>query len=219
VPSATSWEDLDVWSVVIPVKRLPEAKTRLAPQLGDLRSNLALAFACDTVAAAAASPLVAAVYVVTRDTTVAARVSTLGAHVVADEAGGLNPAIEAGRLHALAAAPGHRVAALTADLPGLRTTDLTSALATAGPGRAFVADALGTGTTLLLSDTAGLLAPNFGPGSRRLHETSGATALTDVGPSLRQDVDTADDLAAAALLGLGAHTTATLSATRDRQAH
>lgn len=207
-----------MWSVVIPVKRLPEAKSRLAPQPAGRRSSLALAFACDTVAAAAASPLVGAVYVVTSDDLVAARVTEIGAHVVPDDAGGLNAALETGRRHALRAAPARRIAALTADLPCLRTADLTAALAAAGPGRAFVPDAVGTGTTLLLSDTAGLLTPRFGPDSRRLHESSGATPLADAGRSLRQDVDTPDDLRAAARFGVGAHTAAALTRPADRAA-
>jgi len=124
-----------VWSVVIPVKRLPEAKSRLALP-ADRRAALALAFASDTVAAAAASPLVAAVFAVTGDETVSQRLSALGARILPDDApGGLNPAIESGRLRALADNPHRRVAALTADLPGLRTADLTDALSTVPAGR------------------------------------------------------------------------------------
>ncbi|NKY79677.1 2-phospho-L-lactate guanylyltransferase, partial [Nocardiopsis dassonvillei] len=44
------------WSLVVPVKRLGRAKTRLAPVAGGRREDLALAIACDTVAAARACP-------------------------------------------------------------------------------------------------------------------------------------------------------------------
>jgi 2-phospho-L-lactate/phosphoenolpyruvate guanylyltransferase len=204
-----------VWSVVIPVKRLPEAKSRLAPLSGERRAALALAFASDTVAAAAASPLVAEVFAVTDDEAVARRLGGLGARILPDgvDLNGysrLNSAIEAGRLRALADAPRRRVAALTSDLPGLRTADLTDALLAVPEGRAFVADTPGSGTTLLLSDAAGRLSPRFGPNSRHAHEASGAALLPDVGASLRRDVDTVADLAEVVRLGVGEHTAAAL---------
>ena len=55
------------WGVVVPVKRLAVAKTRLGAYGDALRQSLALAFASDVVAAAQACPLVAAVLVVTDD--------------------------------------------------------------------------------------------------------------------------------------------------------
>jgi 2-phospho-L-lactate guanylyltransferase len=204
-------EDLQVWSVVIPVKRLPDAKSRLALLSGEHRAALALAFASDTVAAAAASPLVAAVFVVTGDERVARRLGVLGARILPDDApGGLNGAVESGRARALADDPRRRVAALTADLPGLLTGDLTEALSAAPDGRAFVADAPGSGTTLLLSDTRGTLAARFGVNSRYAHEAGGALLLADAGRSLRRDVDTMEDLEDAIKLGVGAHTRAAL---------
>ncbi|HEU5353541.1 MAG TPA: 2-phospho-L-lactate guanylyltransferase [Actinocrinis sp.] len=196
-----------MWSVVIPVKRLPDAKSRLAPLSGVRRAELALAFASDTVAAATASPLVAAVFVVTSDQRVARRLGALGARIVPDDApGGLNGAVEAGRIRALADDPRRRVAALTADLPGLLTEDLTEALAAAPAGRAFVADAPGSGTTLLLSDAHGALGARFGVNSRYAHEASGALLLAGAGRSLRRDVDTMEDLEDAVALGVGRHT-------------
>src|SRR3954469_22192278 len=54
------------WAVVIPVKRLSLAKTRI--DLGpDLRADLALAMALDTVAACLACPRVGTVVAVTDD--------------------------------------------------------------------------------------------------------------------------------------------------------
>ena len=205
-----------MWSVVIPVKRLPEAKSRLALS-GERRAALALAFASDTVVAAAASPLVAVVFAVTGDEAVSQRLSALGARILPDDApGGLNEAIESGRLRALADDPRRRVAALTADLPGLRTADLTAALSAVPDGRAFVADAPGSGTTLLLSDADGTLAARFGPNSRYAHERSGAKLLDGAGQSLRRDVDTVEDLRDAIRLGVGEHTAAALTRLRWR---
>jgi 2-phospho-L-lactate guanylyltransferase len=96
-------------------------------------------------------------------------------------------------------------------LPALRPAELAEALdaAAAAPGgRAFVADQPGTGTTLLAAGPARPLAPAFGPGSADAHRHGGAMPLTGGWPSLRRDVDTADDLAAARLLGTGPHLTA-----------
>ena len=61
------------WVVVIPVKRLDRAKTRLSTRPAPQRGALALAFALDTVRAALACPRVAAVLVVTDDDTVGSR--------------------------------------------------------------------------------------------------------------------------------------------------
>ena len=55
------------WSLVIPVKVLALAKSRLSGLAGPRRAELALAMAADTVAAAVACPVIAAVIVVTDD--------------------------------------------------------------------------------------------------------------------------------------------------------
>src|SRR5580698_1201871 len=53
------------WTVLLPVKVLARAKSRLAVLAGDRRRELALALAADTVAAVLACPAVARVVVVT----------------------------------------------------------------------------------------------------------------------------------------------------------
>jgi len=197
--------------MVVPVKRLATAKTRLrgGTPPGVPHARLVLAMAQDTVRAALACPVVAELLVVTDDPEVTAALAGLGARVVPDAPGaGLNPAIGYGA--AAAPAPGW-VAALAADLPALRTGELRAALAAAGrAGRAgrrgFVADAGGTGTTLLAAPPGVPLDPRFGPGSAARHAAAGAWALAGEWPSLRRDVDTATDLAAAERLGLGRHT-------------
>jgi 2-phospho-L-lactate guanylyltransferase len=73
--------------------------------------------------------------------------------------------------------------------------------------RAFVADATGTGTTLLAAAPGVELAPAYGPRSRQSHLASGAAELPGA-PGLRLDVDTPEDLQAAVRLGLGAATAA-----------
>jgi 2-phospho-L-lactate guanylyltransferase len=191
------------WGVVVPVKRLELAKTRLAPYGEQARQDLALAFAADVVEAARGA---AQVLVVTDDERAAARLSELGADVAPDDPdAGLNPALTHGAELLRAARPGLGVATLSADLPALRTDHLRRALADVGDGRGFVADLAGTGTTLLAAGPGSALGPAFGPGSREAHLASGAVEL--VAPrGLRCDVDTAPDLLCALALGTGRHT-------------
>ncbi len=89
--------------------------------------------------------------------------------------------------------------ALTGDLPALRPADLALALAglPVRARRGFVPDAAGTGTALLAAPPGVALDPRFGPGSAAAHAASGAVRLDGGWPTLRQDVDTAADLAAA----------------------
>ncbi|WP_306357141.1 MULTISPECIES: 2-phospho-L-lactate guanylyltransferase [unclassified Nocardia] len=103
--------------------------------------------------------------------------------------------------------------ALQADLPALRPTELSGALAAAGQcRRAVVADHTGTGTVaLLVRDGSTPLTPLFGADSARRHIAAGAVELLGDWPGLRQDVDTADDLGRAMALGVGVNTRALLS--------
>ncbi len=212
---------MDRVDLVVPVKRLHEAKTRLRGAAdrgaGDTTAHtrLTLALAHDTVAAVRAARLVRRLLVVSSDPTVAAEFGAVGVEVVPDgPEPGLNPAYTHGAALLRAYDPYSAVGALQADLPALRPADLDEAIAqfaAAAARRGFCADAEGTGTTLLLVGPAEPLAPRFGVGSARRHAESGALALTGLWPGLRRDVDTADDLRAAADLGLGEHTRAVLA--------
>ena len=204
--------------MVVPAKRLATAKTRLSAATSAAgarpgrHDELVLALLGDAVAAACASPAVGSVLVVTDEPSAAALVQALGADVVADEPdSGLNAALAHGA--ATARRRGARaVASLSSDLGALRPAELTAALeAAGGHTRAFVADADGTGTTLLAAvDTD--LDPRFGTGSAAAHAASGAARLPAVWPGLARDVDTAEDLARAVTLGLGQRTTAWFAA-------
>lgn len=200
------------WSLVVPLKRLAVAKSRLADAAGDgLRPGLALAFAQDTVAAATACPGVGDVVVVTDDPLAGAELTGLGARVVPDvPAAGLNAALAYGARIARERRPGGAVAALNADLPALRTGDLTRVLAAAAAfPRAFLADAGGIGTTFLSAAPGCELAPAFGGRSRARHRASGAAEIVVAGvDSVRHDVDTGEDLRAALALGVGFRTAA-----------
>jgi 2-phospho-L-lactate/phosphoenolpyruvate guanylyltransferase len=204
------------WSVVVPAKRLDVAKTRLRPASAadpDAHARLVLALLADTVSAAVACPAVADVVVVTDDAAAAEVVRGLGARTVADEPDrGLNPALE----HGARAAGTAAVAALSSDLPALRPAALAAALTAAERApRCFVADAQGTGTTLLTAVDVPLR-PRFGPGSAAAHRGGGALPLTGDWPGLSRDVDTEADLRAAAALGLGPATSALLGSSLTR---
>jgi 2-phospho-L-lactate guanylyltransferase len=205
--------DVPSWSIVVPAKRLAVAKTRLRPLtavLGDGtaadHAALVLALLADTVAAARACRVVAEVVVVTDDPAAEEVVRGLGARTVADEPdAGLNPALE----HAARGVAGP-VGALSSDLPALRPEELAAALGAAdGLPRAFVADAQGTGTTLLTAVDVPLR-PAFGPASAAVHRAGGAVPLAGTWPGLVRDVDTDADLRAALALGAGPRTTALL---------
>src|SRR5664280_2288679 len=85
------------WSIVVPVKRLTIAKSRLRTAVpADQHAALVVAMAADTVAAAIATG-VRLVVVVTNEPRAAAALRRLGAVVVADQPGaGLNQALAFG---------------------------------------------------------------------------------------------------------------------------
>lgn len=190
--------------LVVPVKRLEQAKSRLVGAVGDREAHAALvvALALDTVTAAASAEGVGRVLVVTSDPELTVALRAVGIDSTPE---GPEPGLNAALRHG-AAMLGPVVGALQADLPALRPADLSAALAEANGRRAFCADHQGTGTTLLLAAAGTSLDPRFGVGSAEAHAASGAVALTGDWPSLRCDVDTAADLAAAAKIGFGPHT-------------
>jgi 2-phospho-L-lactate/phosphoenolpyruvate guanylyltransferase len=197
------------WSVLMPVKVLAQAKSRLAGLAGPHRPELALDLACDTVTAVLETAQVARAVVITSDPVAAAALGGLGALVVPDEPrDGLNAALRYGAAFAAARWPGCGTAALSADLPALRPAELARALKAATAFQtAFVADAAGDGTTLYTAAPGAAFRPAFGLASRARHAAGGATELElkDI-PGLRRDVDTPADLRGAAALGLGPRT-------------
>lgn len=195
-------------AVIIAVKRLAAAKTRLAPIFGPGdRESVALAMFVDTVTVAAA---VASVTVVTPDPAAAEAARTLGAWVLDDPTPAghpdpLNNALHAAEKVVRAATP--NVVALQGDLPALQSRELSEAITAARVRhRSFVGDRHGTGTSALFAFGIAL-DPRFGPDSAEQHRRSGAVELTGPWPGLRCDIDTPDDLAAARLLGIGPRTT------------
>lgn len=188
------------WTVLVPLRALPSAKSRLASTVpAELFEPLVHAIRADTLDTVRAAAPVARVLVV-------ADVPGAGVSLV-QSTPGLNGALRDGAAHAVLHWPADGVAALVGDLPAVRAEELAQALDDAARHpSAFVADRSGTCTTLLTARPGVRLDPRFGPGSAARH-AAGAVAL-EAGPGLRHDVDTAADLLAAARVGLGRRTAA-----------
>jgi 2-phospho-L-lactate/phosphoenolpyruvate guanylyltransferase len=202
--------------LIIAVKQLPAAKSRLSPVFAaPARSALVLAMLTDTIAAASAVPAVSTITVVTPDEVVADVAREFGARVLLDptppgHVDPLNAALLAAEADVVRSGA-RNVAVLQGDLPALQSRELAQALTAArAHPRSFVGDHHGSGTTALFAFGVPL-DPRFGSNSTRHHRDSGAIALTREWPGLRCDIDTADDLDAALRLGVGTVTKRTVA--------
>ncbi|MGV0049603.1 2-phospho-L-lactate guanylyltransferase [Mycobacterium colombiense] len=197
-------------ALIIAVKRLAAAKTRLAPVFSArTRESVVLAMLMDTLTAAGRVRSLGSITVITPDDAAAAAATELGADVLADPTPEGHPDPLNNAIAAAERAVGGsfaNVVALQGDLPALQTQELNEAIAAARQHRrSFVADRLATGTAALFA-FGSPLDPQFGPDSSARHRSSGAIELTGAWPGLRCDVDTPTDLAAARRLGVGAAT-------------
>ncbi|MDO9398234.1 MAG: 2-phospho-L-lactate guanylyltransferase [Herbiconiux sp.] len=197
------------WTIVVPVKGTAAGKSRLAPDVpAGVRERFATAFALDAVTALLGAVRVTRVVVVTdAGADAIGPLRRLGAEVVPDPGGGLNAAIEAGLATVPVALPR---AVLLGDLPRLVPADVDAALEEAARHPlALVPDAQGSGTTLITARGGLALTPRFGAGSAARHLAGGHVVLdVPVTSTLRQDVDTPADLAAALAAGVGSFTRA-----------
>lgn len=204
--------------VVIAVKRLNAAKTRLAPVFSAAtRESVVLAMLVDTVNAASAVPAVRTVTIVTPDEEAAAAAKELGALVLTDptpegHCDPLNNALLAAE--AMSRVDNANIVALQGDLPALQSAELAEAIEAArAQPRSFVADRHSTGTSALFSFGVPL-DPRFGADSAERHRRSGALELTGAWPGLRCDIDTPDDLLTAQDLGIGPATATAITEKR-----
>ncbi|ORV18207.1 2-phospho-L-lactate guanylyltransferase [Mycobacterium celatum] len=193
--------------LIIAVKRLAAAKTRLAPVFSaQTRESVVLAMLVDTLTAASAVTSLRSITVITPDDAVAAAAAEASADVLFDPTPDghrdpLNNAIAAAEQAVSELTP--NIVVLQGDLPALQTQELAEAVGAArGYRRSFVADRLGTGTAALCA-FGSPLDPQFGPDSAARHRRSGAIELTGAWPGLRCDIDTPDDLKVARRLGVG----------------
>ncbi|MFD4421608.1 2-phospho-L-lactate guanylyltransferase [Agromyces sp. NPDC058484] len=212
---------MTTWTLVIPVKALAAAKSRLAPAVTPpVRLALARAFALDTIETSNAARSVDRIVVVTGEVDLDAHLPH-GVDVLHESPGaGLGSAVELGV--AAARSDGDvAVAVLLGDLPALHTDGLESALhAAARHPLAFVPDADGTGTTLVTAQVGESFTPAFGDRSAARHAAAGFTDLVEAEPDsmtsgVRRDVDTVEALEDALLAGVGPHTAEVVAALAD----
>lgn len=198
-------------TVLVPLRAPGEGKTRLSPALSaDERAVLAAAMLEDVAAALRDAP-VDRVVVVAGGPAAAQVARDLDLEVVLDPVGisGLDAAL---------AAAARRIGVLdtllvvTADLPRLRTADVSAVLDT--DAEVVVAPTGDGGTGGLLRRPADAIATAYGPGSAARHLRAGSVGgrrtqrVERLG--FRDDIDTARDLAALAVGPLGSATAALL---------
>jgi 2-phospho-L-lactate guanylyltransferase len=190
-----------IWAI-IPVKRLSQAKRRLAPVLtAEARRRLVLAMLGEVLGTLAQVEDVDRVLVVTPDAGVADAALAAGASVLAEaRAAGLNTAVKAGLAYAQANGATD-VLVLPADVPLATADELRRIVMRAGDGsrRALLVPSHdGEGTNALLMSPPGVLQPSFGPGSFLRHLGQAVARKLDVQvlqtPGLAHDIDEPRDL-------------------------
>lgn len=207
-------------AAVVALKPSEYAKSRLEVPV-PLRQRLAESMALDTLRALATA--VSRVVVVSGQPALASRLSRAGVSATVlpePDRPGMNAALAYGadRLRADGFAT---VLACVGDLPALQATSVARVLQVSRSfPRAFLADASGVGTTMLVAHETGLL-PAFSGRSAARHRESGAVPLTEEllgepAADARRDVDTAVDLVTAIGLGVGPHTAALVDPAQGR---
>ena len=189
-------------TAVLPVKRLPSAKQRLAAGLGgEQRRALAEAMVADVLEAIGAARTIERTIVVSGDPIAQELAAAAGAEVVPDpeDAGHVEAALAG---IARAEVEGARcVVLLPGDCPLLDPRELDSLL-TGLPDRyvGIVPDRHGSGTNALALSPPGAIVPAFGEGSRERHvaaaRAAGIPFEVEEVPSLALDLDTPADIVA-----------------------
>ena len=183
--------------VIVPVKGLGDAKSRLAAVLTPpQRASLVLAMLEDVLIAVRAAHA-GLLLLVTPDEEYAPAAERAGAELIADAGGGYNAAV-AQALAAAAAREAGAALVLPADQPRAQPSELRTALAALEEHAAVVAPSRDGGTGLLGLRPPDAIAPAFGIGSAARHRALGEAAGLAVAwlelPSLRDDIDEAGDL-------------------------
>ncbi|MFN3336910.1 MAG: 2-phospho-L-lactate guanylyltransferase [Thermomicrobium sp.] len=184
---------------VVPIQKLEQAKSRLASALEPAkRQSLVLELGRQTIEALRSVPDVAEVLVVTPDPQVAAAGARWGARPLLQTQPGLNRAIRSAQRVALRAGYAALLVVL-GDLPLLGARQVQAALALLEPrGIVLAPDRRGTGTNLLALAPPNVIAPAFGPESRRHHRLAAVRARCTLRElwalPLAFDLDIPDDL-------------------------
>jgi 2-phospho-L-lactate guanylyltransferase len=185
--------------VLIPLKRLDAAKTRLAPALTNEERGRLMAGMLAWVARAALRAGIGRVALASSDPAAPQLARRLGVDPVSD--GGLP--WNQGLVHArsLLERPAAAVLYLAGDLPLIDAADVTALVEAGGDGTAVVGRAHDGGTNALWVCPAASLEPAFGfAGSASVHaaraHARGLEAVILDRPAIAHDVDTPADLAA-----------------------
>ena len=189
---------------VLPVKRFPSAKVRLAN--GGLSSAQRLALATgmlsDVLAALRRCSLVDDIVVVTSEPGAEALARGAGAQVVTDDPNeGHSDAAQRGIDWAVADGAFHTLL-IAGDVPALDPAEIDSLIESLADDSevVIVPDRHGSGTNALILTPADVISPSFGEGSCERHQQlatdAGVQARVESSFGLGLDVDTADDLEA-----------------------
>lgn len=186
---------------LVPVKRLSQAKVRLAPALNrSQRRSLSLAMLQDVLSALLPAAELGGVAVISCDHDALREAAQMGARPIEEPAGirDLNEALTYGAQ--LLRDDGTRGLLVTpADLPDIDPLDLSKMLARVGSGpKAILCPSQGGGTGALYLAPPDAIPFRFGPESAFAHERAaralGLSFESLVLPSLARDIDTPEDL-------------------------
>ncbi|MGN6868558.1 MAG: 2-phospho-L-lactate guanylyltransferase [Solirubrobacteraceae bacterium] len=216
-------------AAILPIKSFAQAKQRLRDELAahDRRALVEAMFA-DALVALGRVPSLERIVVVSGDRVAQRIAAGYGATIVEDEERGHNTAAASG-IASVQVDGIERALLVPGDCPMLAAQDLNALLSHPAGERSvlIVPDRHGTGTNALLLTPPDVLAPSFGPDSRRRHladaSAAGVPAEIVQLDSLGLDVDTPDDLDAlrrtlASTHGGAAHTRGMLNQLMRTQA-
>jgi 2-phospho-L-lactate guanylyltransferase len=185
---------------ILPIKSFSRAKQRLRDELSDAdRRALVDSMFSDVLVALRRVPALESVIVVSGDRVAQRIAGGYEATVVEDDEHGHNSAARKGIIAALEDGF-ERVLLVPGDCPLMDPREIDELLIHPAGERSalIVPDRHGTGTNALLLSPPDVLAPSFGPDSRRRHladaGVAGVPAEVVEVPSLALDVDTPDDL-------------------------
>lgn len=187
-------EPLDRIRLVIPVKRLANAKTRLSPH-APVRRAAAESLVTHTLQVATSCLHPRQIYVLTADPVAEELARRHGAHVLPDTETDLNSDLHTALTDLRRRDDDTVLVVLVADLPRLHPAELRHALAEAAVSIVprHVADHHGTGTTFVSIPPGTHLPMVFGTGSAQHFSFLGSVPLRGARQGLRTDLDTPAD--------------------------
>jgi len=191
---------MSLW-VIIPVKPLNRAKSRLATVLSpEQRYEFAATMLRNVLAVSASAPQVTGTLVISRDTKALAIARDMGAKTVQESnRSDLNPALNRAT-EVVRAWGGQNVLILPADLPFVTIDDIDNIIdmSVDYPGVVIATDREQDGTNALLVRPAGLFQYSYGVGSFGRHvdaaHLAGATVSYYESESMCLDIDVPADL-------------------------